>query len=67
MDNLVSRQSAPRTATDYEAAIEQMLAEMKRLNEQMATDRAEIERLRVETQRLKAETRAVLETLGVAV
>lgn len=73
MEETFLPQSALKTPADYKAAVEQLLAEMKRLNERMQSDRADIERLRletqalkVETQRLKAETRATLASLGVA-
>ena len=46
----------PPNATDaeYEALFEQMLAEMRRLNARMDGDRADIERLKAETQVIKA-------------
>jgi predicted nucleic acid-binding Zn-ribbon protein len=49
----------PRTDAEYEAAIEQMLAEMRRLNERMKDDQTAIERLKAETRALKEETDAV--------
>ena len=64
MENLVSSQTAPQAASDYEASFNQLMAEMERLNEQMRSDRADIERLKAETQMLKAETRAVLASMG---
>ena len=64
MDNLASLQPVPQTAADYEAAVEQLLAEMKRLNQQMQSDRTDIERLKAETRELKAETRALLTSMG---
>lgn len=63
MDELFQTPS-PESAAEYEAAVDQLLAEMGRLNHQMRADRAEIERLRAETRELKRETRAVLESLG---
>jgi hypothetical protein len=65
MDNLVSVQSTPQTANEYEAMIEQLLSEMTRLNEQMVNDRTEIDRLRIESSVIKAETRALLSSMGV--
>lgn len=49
--------SEPGTDAEYEAAIEQMLAEMKRLNQQIQDDQAEIDRLKVETATMKEETK----------
>ena len=48
----------------YEAALEQAMAEVSRLNELMRQDRADIERLRGEAWVLRAETRAVLAAMG---
>lgn len=59
-------QPAPQTAVDYEAAVERCLVEMRNLNEQMQQDRREIDELKVETQALKRETRALLSHMGVA-
>lgn len=66
MENLVSSPPSLQTAAEYEAAVEQLLAEIRRLNEQMQDDRLDIERLRIETQMLKVETRAVLARIGAA-
>ena len=60
MQNLTPTMTEPQTEADYEIAVKQMLAEIERLNQPMDNDRKEIERLR-------AETRALLSTLGVAV
>ena len=43
---------------------EVLFAEMHRLNEIMRHDQAEIDRIKIETQRLKTETRATLDRLG---
>ena len=64
MDNVVSAQPLPQNAADYEAAVEQLLAEVKRLNQHMQSDRTDIERLKTETRTLKAETRALLLSMG---
>jgi hypothetical protein len=64
VDNVVSAQPLPQTAADYEAAVEQLLAEVKRLNQHMQSDRTDIERLKTETRTLKAETRALLLSMG---
>ena len=63
MADVTSMQTTPQTDAEYEAAIEQMLSEMKHLRTMMDSDQAEIDRLKVETQALKAETRAMLTTL----
>jgi peptidoglycan hydrolase CwlO-like protein len=67
MDDLMSLQPAPRTAAEYEAAIEQMLTEMQRLNQQMQKDQADIDRLSAEIAALKAETRVLLASMGAPV
>jgi type II secretory pathway component PulM len=63
MNEKVLSQPTLETDADYEAAIEQYLAEMRRLNEQMNNDRSDIERLKAETETLKTQTRALLATL----
>jgi cell division protein FtsB len=70
MADLASSPTAPETAAEYEAALDQMLAEMRLLNEQMQKDRVDIDRLKAETHALKAEsatleaeTRAILARL----
>ena len=63
MDELLPMPS-PQSTAEYEAAIDRLLEEMRRLNQQMGGDRAEIDRLKAETRELKAETRAVLASFG---
>ena len=63
MNEKVFSQPTLEKDADYEAAIEQYLAEMRRLNEQMNNDRSDIERLKAETETLKIQTRALLATL----
>jgi hypothetical protein len=46
----------PRTEDEYRAAIEWLLAEMQRINQQMKDDQDDIERLQAETRKIKAET-----------
>jgi hypothetical protein len=67
MAEIVSTQPKLETQADYEAAIEQCLQEIRELNEQMRSDQAAIDRLKAETQQLKAETRAILESLKAMV
>lgn len=72
MANVAPAQTAPQTTAEYEAEFELLMQEATRINELMATDRVEIERLKIETKilaeetsRLKAETRTLLVGLGV--
>lgn len=51
---------------DYETAMEQVLAEVSRLNVLMQQDRGDIKRLHGETWELKAEPRALLAGMGAA-
>ncbi len=52
-----------RKTADYEALAAQMLAEINRLEAQMDRDHAEGERLKIETQVIKARTAATLSQL----
>ncbi|HZT40904.1 MAG TPA: hypothetical protein VFA07_01880 [Chthonomonadaceae bacterium] len=52
MDETV--QSQPKTAADYKTAFSHLLAEMDRVGERIDKDRAEIDRLKIETQVIKA-------------
>ena len=74
MADSVSSQPTLKSAAEYEAAVEECLSEIRRLNEQMEKDRGEIDKLKAETdalkvenQKLKAETRASLARLGAEV
>jgi hypothetical protein len=49
-------EAVPKADAEYEAAIDNLIVEMKRIREQMTDDQREIERLR-------AETRAILTQL----
>ena len=66
MNDILSQPGVQTNAAE-ETVLQQISAEMDYLNEQMARDRKEIERLQAETYRLKVETRAILATLGVGV
>ena len=57
-------QSEPQTEEEYRAAVHQILAEIRRLNRQMEVDRAERERVRAESEILKAQTRRILADMG---
>jgi hypothetical protein len=58
MENTSATEVALETPADYEAAIEQCLAEMQRLHEQIVRDQEDIDRLRAETKALLAELKA---------
>ena len=58
MENTIATDVSLKMRADYEAAIEQCLAEMRRLHEQMARDQEDIDRLRVETTALLAALQA---------
>lgn len=64
MANTVLAQTAPQTTAEYEAQFELLMQEAARLNELMARDRAEIERLKAETREIRDETRAMLTSMG---
>lgn len=71
MNKIVASQLPLEAPDDYEAVIAGYLAEMQQMNRQMHGDRADIERLRretdalkAETQELKSETRVLLASLG---
>ena len=59
MANTVSAQTAPPTTAEYEAEFDLLMQEATRLNELMAKDRVEIERLKAETKVIRDETQAL--------
>jgi hypothetical protein len=59
MENTITTDVSLKTPADYEAAIDQCLAEMQRLHEQMERDQEDIDRLRAETKALLAALKAV--------
>ena len=59
MASTLSAQPAPQTIAEYEAEFELLMQEAARLNELMAKDRVEIERLKSETKVIRDETRAL--------
>ena len=63
MSETTVTKSKPRTDADYEAIADQLLADMKRLDEQMQTDRDEIDFLKADTARLEAKNLVVLARL----
>jgi hypothetical protein len=58
MENTITTEVSLKTPADYEAAIDQCLAEMQRLHEQMERDQEDINRLRAETKALLAALKA---------
>jgi hypothetical protein len=54
MKHTIATNVSLKTPADYEAAIEQCLAEMQHLHEQIERDQEDIDRLRVETKALLA-------------
>jgi ABC-type Zn uptake system ZnuABC Zn-binding protein ZnuA len=58
VDEKTLSQAAPQTSAEYEAAIDQCLAEMERLQQQIRNDEAEIGRLKAETRALLAKMKA---------
>ncbi len=74
MVTIITAQAAPRTAEDYEAAFDQLMAEAESINERMGQDRTKIEQLEAETKatiedivRLRVETRTLLASMGAKV
>ena len=59
MENTITTEIPLKTRADYNAAIEQCFIEMQHLHEQMERDQADIDQLR-------AETKAILDTLKAA-
>lgn len=58
MEDTITTEVSLKTPADYEAAIDQCLAEMQRLHEQMERDQEDIDRLRAETKALLAALKA---------
>ena len=58
MENTIATEVSLETRADYQAAIEQCLAEMQRLHKQMACDQEDIDRLQAETMALLAALQA---------
>lgn len=59
MEEHITLSREPRTAAEYRAAVDAMIAEMWRMNERMDQNRVEIDRLREETEAIKAETEVI--------
>ena len=64
MANTLPAQTVPQTTAEYEAEFDLLMQEATRLNELMAKDRIEIERLKAETKVIRDETRALLVSIG---
>ena len=58
MQKTIAEEPILNAPADYEAVIEQCLAEMKRLQEQRNRDQVEIDRLKAETQAMLAKLKA---------
>ena len=63
MDETTLTRQKLKTTADYKAAFAHLLAEMDCIDERMDKDRAEIERLKIETEIIKARTSANLSRL----
>ena len=63
METIISDVPDPLTEADSKKIIAKYIFEMERLNETMRQDQAEIDRIKTDTQRIKAETRATLERI----
>ena len=63
MNETLAAQAAPKTTAEYKAAIDFLLGEMRRLNEKMVEDQAEIDRLKAETRTIGAHTDLTLTQL----
>ena len=64
MAKTLSARAAPQTTAEYEAEFDLLMQEAARLNELMAHDRVEIERLKVQTKKIRDETRVLLASMG---
>ena len=63
MSETTLTQPDQKTTAEYEALADQLLADMKRLEDLMQIDRTEIDYLKAETARLQVENRGVLSRL----
>jgi peptidoglycan hydrolase CwlO-like protein len=59
MEERIASSPSPRTAAEYRAAIDELLAEMKRMNQQSDRTRADIEQLKAESAAIRAETEII--------
>lgn len=66
MTDITSTQTEPTTSADPEAALEHYMTEIRRLHAETEADHAVIERLKLETRALRADTRAILDRLSAA-
>jgi uncharacterized protein YlxW (UPF0749 family) len=55
MEEMTAPTTTPKTAAEYEAAVDALLAEMARMNERSEQTWAEIERLKAESAAIQAE------------
>jgi hypothetical protein len=60
MEDRIASSPAPKTAAEYRAAIDDLLAEMNHMDEQSDRTWAEIERLKAESALIRAETDRII-------
>jgi len=60
MAGQITSPPSPRTAAEYRAAIDDLLAEMKRMNEQSDRNWTEIEQLKAESAVIRAQTDKII-------
>ena len=65
MNETILPQPKRKTVADHKAALEKLFREMDRSAAKMDEDRRDIEQLKAEADTLKAETRAILATMGI--
>jgi hypothetical protein len=58
------RSTGRKSVAEYKAEIAELLDGMRRMNQQIEADRQVSQRLKEETLALKAETRAILDSIG---
>lgn len=66
MEQTSDVRTAPKTDQEYAAAIDELIAEMKVMAEQMESKQRNIERLRAETRAMLDETNVLLDKLAAA-
>ncbi len=66
MDELTTVETTPQQSTEYEAAMEHYLTDIRRLRQEMADSQRRIEQSRAETRALLDSTRALLDKLAAS-
>jgi hypothetical protein len=59
MEERIASSRAPRPAPEHRAAIDELLAEIRRMNEHMDRNREEIERLKARSEASRARTEVI--------